>query len=393
MAAKVKRSKAEMAAELTNGAIGRPASPRDKVLHAAAALKADLIERDVEVELMLTALVAGEHCLLVGPPGTAKSMLSDAVASLIGGSRFSVLISKFTTPEEVFGPVSVRGLKEDRYVRVTAGKLPEAEVAFIDEVFKASSAILNTMLKVLNERTYDAGDGVVRGCPLRICLAASNEWPAEREELGALFDRFLIRKTVRPVRTPAGRERLLFGSVGGSALPTLSAAELDRARSEAAALPFSGEARGALLELLAELAREGVVPGDRRQRKAVGVARAAAWLAGRSEVKPADLRPLGYVLWDDPASEQKCQETVLKVACPVLWRVGQATAEAEQVLEGLDRRDLAAVTAAVAKLQEIGKTRLHDLAGDPDGDRARAWLWAEIKALRAASVDSVLGGM
>src|SRR5207248_10587370 len=165
-----------------------------------------------EVDLVLTALLAGEHVLLVGQPGCGKSLLLDSVLSWTGGRKFSMLLTKFSVPEEVFGPVSLTALKDDRYVRVTAGKLPEADYAFCDELFKASSAILNTLLRILNERVYDAGDGVARRVPLKLCVAASNEWasPDTGKELAALADRFLLRKAVAPIRSRAGRERLLW---------------------------------------------------------------------------------------------------------------------------------------------------------------------------------------
>ena len=193
-----------------------PARPsvRDKFAAARAELAAALVERDDEVDLVLTALVAREHALLVGPPGTAKSLLLEGVARFVAGNRFTCLLTKFTLPEELFGPVSLAGLREDRYVRVTAGKLPEADVAFVDEVFKASSAILNTLLRLLNERTFDDGSGAARAVPLRLCVAASNGWPGADggggKELAAVFDRFLFRKEVRPVATNEGRGRLLW---------------------------------------------------------------------------------------------------------------------------------------------------------------------------------------
>jgi MoxR-like ATPase len=116
----------------------RPAAAdvREKFATARRELSAALIERDEEVDLVLTALVAGEHVLLVGPPGSAKSLLLDSVLAATVGRKFSILLTKFSVPEEVCGAVSLAALREDRYVRVTAGKLPEADFAFLDEVFK-----------------------------------------------------------------------------------------------------------------------------------------------------------------------------------------------------------------------------------------------------------------
>jgi MoxR-like ATPase len=182
---------------------------RVKFAAARAEMASALIERDDEIDLVLTALIAKEHVLLVGPPGCAKSLLLDSLFRWVGGTKFSLLLTKYTVPEEVVGPVSLAGLKEDRYLRITAGKLPEADFTYLDEIFKSSSAILNTLLRILNERTFDAGDGVARKVPLKLCVAASNEWPSPEtgKELSALFDRFCFRKAVRPIRTQAGRNQ------------------------------------------------------------------------------------------------------------------------------------------------------------------------------------------
>jgi MoxR-like ATPase len=273
-----------------------------KLAAARRELSAALIERDGEVDLALTALIAREHVLLVGPPGCAKSLLLDGVMRWLGGRTFTVLLTRFTTPEELFGPISVAGLKEDRYRRVTTGKLPEADGCFIDEVFKGSSAVLNTLLRILNERLFDAGDGSATRVPLRLCVAASNEWPARQEngkELNALFDRFLLRKSVRPIASAAGRQRLLWGR---DHTPKLSASvtpdEVDRAHSEAAALTWSPDAKEAFESVLRELAREGVQPGDRRQHKAAAACRAFAYLCGSSQVDPEHLEVAAHCLWD-----------------------------------------------------------------------------------------------
>lgn len=357
----------------------------------AQAIAGGLIEREAEVALLVTALVAREHVLLVGPPGTAKSMVSDAVADAIGGSRFSCLLTRFTGPDEVFGPVSVVGLKAGRYERITTGKLPEAEIAFIDEIFKASAAILNTLLKILNERQYDSGAGLTL-CPLRACLAASNEWP-QGEELSALFDRFLFRKTVAPVRTAAGEDRLYFGQVGAPLPGRLTAAEIDQAASEAEALPWGQAAKDAFIGIVRKLAKEGIQPGDRRKRKAVGACRAVAWIAGSPQVEPKHLAVLQHVLWADPAQAQKCAETVLQAADPAQWAVSEATREAEEVIATIPDHataDAQAGSLAIGKLTEIGKRHLERFQGDAAADECRRWLWAEIKAIRARWLDAAI---
>ena len=373
----------------------RPPNPdaaRAQFALARRELSAALVERDDEVDLLLTALVAGEHALLVGPPGCGKSLLLDSLLSVCGGSKFGVLLTKFTTPEEVVGPVSLAALKEDRYVRVTAGKLPEAEFAFLDEVFRGSSAILNTLLKILNERTFDAGDGVARKVPLKLCVGAANAWPGGESgrELHALADRFLLRKEVEPVRSRAGRRRLLWSGGGTpSFAASISPAELGSARSTAAALPWSADARDALESVLDELRREGVRPGDRRQARSVGAARAAAYLAGADRVEPEHLEVLRHCLWDDPEGQPAvAARVVAKVANPPGMRAAMLLAEADGLSAAADPRDLAAAATAAAKLAEVGR-QLAALRSCPRVEAARAHVRDQIKELKLASIAAV----
>ena len=279
-----------------------------------------LIERDSEIDLILTALICREHALLVGPPGCAKSLLLDSLLTWTGGKKFAILLTKFTVPEEVFGPISVIGLKDDRYTRITTGKLPEADFAFMDETFKASSAILNSLLQILNERVYDRGHGIPQPVPLKFCLAASNEWPSleSGKELTALLDRFLLRKSVRPILTAGGRSRLLWERDHSPQLSrSITLAEIDQAHVEARCLPWSATAREAFENIVRELSKEGVQPGDRRQFKSVTAAQAYAYLQGGDRVEPEHLEILAHTLWDAPEGQpEKTAQVVARIANP-----------------------------------------------------------------------------
>jgi MoxR-like ATPase len=357
-----------------------------------AELGAALIERDEEIDLALTALVAQENVLLVGPPGCGKSLLLDSLLRWTGGTKFSCLLTKFSVPEELFGPVSVVGLKDDRYVRITTGRLPEADFAFVDEIFKASSAILNTLLKILNERTFDAGDGVNRRVLLKLCVAASNEWPSTEtgKELSALFDRFIFRKTVKPIVSAAGRRRLLWERDHSPKLSTsISPAAIAEAHAAATRLPWTDAAKDAFESILKELAKQGVCPGDRRQYKAVGAAQAFAWVSGADKVEPEHLEVLAHVLWDDPAEQPAvCAKTVATIANPVGMRVNQLLLETEGILAGTDVRNLAQAAAASAKLGEIYK-QLGSMKGNGRLEKARAYVQGEVKKLKLASIEAI----
>ena len=365
---------------------------RERIAVARKELSSALIERDDEVDLVLTALLANEHVLLVGPPGCGKSLLLDSVMSWIGGMKFNILLTKFTSVEELMGPVSLSGLKEDKYIRVTTGKLPEADFAFIDECMKGSSAILNCLLKILNERTFDAGDGVVRKVPLKLCLGAANEWPSPDtgKELSALFDRFLLRKTVSPIRSQSGRQKLLWTHDHTPKLSTtIAATEVEDARRAAAATPWSNHAKEALELILKELAREGIQPGDRRQFKTVNVVRAFAFLNGADEVLPEHLEVAQFCLWDDPIEQPlKVAQVIARIANPTSMRVTQLLLEVESVLAGADVRNLADAAKAAAKLGEVER-QLAGLRGTCRVEKARLYVREQLKKLKLASIEAI----
>ena len=277
-----------------------------------AELKAAFIERDQLVDGALIGLLSGQHVLMLGPPGTAKSMLAKEVCRRLGGRYFEWLLTKFTTPEEIFGPVSLSALERGRYERVVAGKLPEAEVAFLDEIFKANSAILNSLLTVLNERRFYQGSDSMQ-VPLHTLFAASNELP-EEDELGALYDRFLLRFTVGYIEQDFRFARLLRMEDGGGTPTILTKDDLAWLRAKVHHVEVPDGILADIIDVRRTLNKEGVVASDRRYRLAVGVLRAAAVLDGRTRATHSDLRWFAHILWSDPEDQPKVAKAFSKIA-------------------------------------------------------------------------------
>lgn len=367
--------------------------PRMSIQAKFTAMRADmaagLVERESEIDLILTAMIAQENPLLVGMPGTAKSLLVDTLIDWLGGvPKFSILFNKFSVPEDVFGPISVQGLKSDIYRRVTTNKLPEAVLGFGDEIFRASPAILNTLLRVINEHLFENGDGSYRKCPLRMFVAAANTWPQD-EELGALFDRFLIRKTVSYV-SPSGRAELFRKAVEHEPTrPVLTSSitveEVDEAHEQAMKLGWAEDAKEAFGDLVAELNSAGIFPGDRRVYKAVGVVRAYAYLCGAAEVQKEHLEVLAHVLWDDPQQAVTCAKIVAKAANPISALVFDKLALAQDIC------DKHTASEAVPKLQAIEKelAEAANISNDVRVKRARATLQGMIKTVLNKSIGVV----
>lgn len=274
---------------------------RARLTELIAALETGLVERGTEVRLVLLAALAGEHSLLIGPPGTAKSELARRLRYVFtGGGYFERLLTRFSVPEELFGPLSIKRLEQDEYHRLTEGYLPTASVAFLDEVFKANSAILNALLTILNERAFD--NGVERvSTPLVSVVAASNEIPTE-QELEALFDRFLVRTVVHPVGDDAFDALLLAADDWQPPVESarLAPSDLEQIREQSGQVRVPAGVRALLGVLRRRLADRPNPPSDRRWRKLVQLLQVAAHTDGRDEVSLIDCGLARWCLWSDP---------------------------------------------------------------------------------------------
>ena len=300
---------------------------RDDLDLAVGRIGENLVERDEEARLLVLSMIAGEHILFLGPPGTGKSVLGRRLSQLCGGLFFQRLLTRFTTPEEIFGPLSLRALENDEYKRCTAGYLPTASIAFLDEIFKANSAILNTLLTILNERQFDNGGGVREDCPIRCVVGASNELP-ESDELDALYDRFLIRKEVLSVSDEGVMKILSMPTPGISScdngepmgdsdsdstcqMPFTEGLDIViAALSKAADSVQMGDDACVLMRDLRRFMKEelDVNVSDRRLVKAARLLKISAASHGRTRVDPIDCLLLQHVVWRLPEQRSAIRE-------------------------------------------------------------------------------------
>ena len=365
-------------------------------------LRADLMaqfpERKDVIDGSFAAVLAGEHVLLIGPPGTAKSALVRAIAQAFSGSYFERLVSKHSVPEELFGPVSLKALEQDRFVRVTTGKLPEVEFAFIDEIFKSNSSVLNSLLGVINERQYH-NDGVPMQCPLVSLFGASNELP-EGRELEALFDRFLLRFDVQYLLVASNLRNVLT-----SGEPTIATKmtmdDLRRAQAEVGKMKVSDDTIEALLSIRDVLRGDGIVASDRRWKKSLKLVKAAAWLAGEKQTCPEDLAILVDGLWREPKERSKVARIVGNVADPASAQCAEIRDASLEIalrvsaMKSTDRKAYVSQVAGALEQYDQQATRLAELAKSA-GRRAVATIndtLAEIHGLRAELARVVSHGL
>jgi MoxR-like ATPase len=330
-----------------------------------------LVEREEVVRTALLALLCKENLVVVGPPGTAKSQLITQLARRVGDAAgnglrcFVYLLTKFTTPEELFGPVSISGLKEDDYRRITTGKLPEAELAFLDEIFKASSAILNNLLRLMNEGEFENGRQTMQ-VPLISLFGASNELPQDAE-LEALFDRFLLRLTVDYV-SEGGFTRLqhlLANHQAGVPSQTISQSELIALQQSAAKVWLPSSVMDAIAHLRRDLAAKGIRLSDRRWGKTHGVLRAHALLEGRAAIEEDDLIVLKHVLWSAPDQQSDVSRMCARIGNPINGKATELTDQAASVFDttilahqqGRDTQEKVAIVAeGIDKFKNIHTT-------------------------------------
>ena len=299
-----------------------------------------IYEKDTEISLSLLAALAGESVILLGPPGVAKSMVARQLKTAFRDAHsFEYLMSRFSTPDEIFGPVSIQKLKSsDTYERAVDGYLPTADVVFLDEIWKAGPAIQNTLLTVINEKLFRNGNKEMH-LPLKLLVAASNELPAKGEGLEALWDRFVIRIESRPIKKESNFRAMLLDSHADFSGSTGGLGHADFANNaDFSEMKITGEeyaewseninqigVKEVVLDVISVIRkslravnvdeaaeRRNIYVSDRRWKNIARLLRTSAFMQDRDEVDCCDLLPIYHCLWQEPEERDAIRTIVIR---------------------------------------------------------------------------------
>ena len=289
-----------------------------------------VLERREEVHTAILALLGRQHHFVLGAPGGGKTMMVDQITSRISGAKkFDILLTRYSQPEEVFGGPNVKVLAETGiYERVTTNMLPECEVVFLDEIFKCNAALLNALLKAINERKFTKGGGINLDIPLHSLFSASNEL-AQADELAALWDRLHYRHLASPIQETSNFVQMLSLKIDPNPTPVLSMDDINEAYELVKQVEIPTTVYQAIVQLKGDLAEAGIEVTDRRWREAVTSIQAEAFYQGHMVAEVEDMRPLMHMLWDDPANIKVVRRLVLELSNPL----------EKEAAEWLDRLD------------------------------------------------------
>lgn len=348
-----------------------------------------MYERENEIRAVARAILAEQHVVLLGAPGVAKSMLiTEFVKRISGANVFKKLIMRDSTPDEILGPISIKGLENDVCKRNIAGMLPECEFAFLDEIFKGNSVVLNSTLTIMNERVFD-NDGKRSDCPLVTLLAASNELPQE-DELAALWDRFTVRLIVKKIADDHNFIRFLKSKTTAAAAVSSKGTmeDLKKEIEDCKAVAIPDEVLEALCKIRRELANEKITPSDRRFSWMLRILQAEAYLSGRNTVELDDIVCLTDCIWDTEEARPKVFSILSTVSSPDYTRAVELWDSATEAYNGVpdNCEDAKILMETTMKLKQCSKS-LKELANSTKSSKAKETIDAALKSIQEKNTE------
>lgn len=326
------------------------------------------VEREELIKLMMLAITTGTNLLMLGPPGTAKSAITYELCDrIVDANYFQWMLNKTSDPSEILGPFSVKAMENDKFLRMTAGKLPEAHIAFMDEVFKSNAPTLNALLTIMNEHIF-YNDGKPQDVPLITMIGASNE-PPEDESLDAMYDRFIFRMNVKYVKEGGNKKRMhanyidnRAGLLGLAGKTTITLNELLTLQRAAKQVKVSKDIINKFIRLISDLDRQGIHISDRRQNECFKIMQGSAILRGSKAVGLDDFKSLVYVLWEREEHIPLIESTILKMVNPYDDRFkelkenfNQVKADIESITDASDKSKKSLESKGVIE-KIVGKT-------------------------------------
>lgn len=317
--------------------MSKTVSIQDKFQATSDSMHCYLFERGELIDLIFNGMISGTNVFTIGEPGVAKTYTFDVfekhIADLQPGDWFKILMGRYTTPSEVWGALDVAALDEGIHRHVVDYRsFAVAKFGFFDEIWKANSSILNSLLSAFNEGVFY--NDVPIALNLYMVGAASNELP-QGEGLEAIYDRFGFRYETQPIRSSSNKRRMLESKLRAAHViePTLTWADIDQARAEAAEIEVTDEVLDALVQLHHDFRNEGMKPSDRRLASAIPVCQAEAWRRGSEVVEIEDMHRLNHMFWDTPDQKPIADKLVLGLAAPLEAEALKLRSELDKLTE------------------------------------------------------------
>lgn len=367
-----------------NPELDQAVNAANKISSLSKALNEAFIDRSDEIRCCLLALAAKEHAVLIGAAGTSKSLLIDKLSNAIGLKYFHTLLCKDSKADQLFGPLSINAIKNDVRKRVTTNRLPEAEVAFLDEVFKANSTILNNLLTAMNERKFENPD--MQTIPLKTVFGASNELPSEKV-LDALYDRFLIRRWVKNLKSRKSVQKLLLNDgLAKVEIPKTDWSNFQIIYEASKEVENDEKVLDAYYKIVSDLG----ITSDRRILKAYRLMKVNAALSGRKTLKRKDLTVLRYVLWNN-------EDDINRVSELIAHNIGSKVRDASALFQewisnlGLDPNKVDNLDGLLEDIAKLGASEYASLLQDARQKHRRIETELKLLAEQDEECEEILG--